>query len=397
MNILFVAPMPMIPSNGGIQRVSDILAQSFQNLGHKVFFLCRRDWQDRNNERLSAPQSCIPISQEKADKSIGQYHEFLANNKIECVIFQWVDPLIELWLKNTPEHIRKISTLHTQPFSGYYFSGAIIRKSAVHSCKQLIWKCLGYTFPFLCSLYIKKAELRRLSMLSTFSDRLCLLSKAFIPRIESIAPSFKTDNLVAINNPFDGQCLYANQDKENLIVMVCRIENESKNVFGFVDIWRKVVERNPDWNAVIVGDGVDFQRIKKYASKKGTRNLEFVGQQHDVSPYYQRAKIQLITSFTEGFSMVMVEGMAAGCVPVVFNTFESVEDILDDTIDGLVVKALDNNAMADKVQYLIDNEDVRLAMSEKASKKIRKFASDIITRQWLDLIHSIKKETNKSN
>lgn len=392
MNILFVAPMPMIPSKGGIQRVSDVLATTIRGFGHKVFFLCRRDWESTSSEQTSAPQFCIPISQEKADESIEKYHDFLRTNNIEVVIFQWVDNLIELWLKNTPGRIKTISALHTQPFPGYYYSGKIIRRYAIRSIKHLIWKCIGYTCPCFRRHFIKKAELRKLNILMDHSDKICLLSKSFIPRIKAIAPLFELDNLVAINNPCTPISYSASYSKENLIVMVCRMENESKNVLGFINVWKKISHNNPDWNAILVGDGIDFNLIKKYASKKGITNLEFAGQQRDVSPFYQRAKILLITSFSEGFSMVIVEGMTSGCVPIAFNTFESVVDTIDDGVDGFIIKALDEEAMADKVQYLIDNEDIRLEMSEKAKRKIQKFAPDLIARQWLDLIDSIKKE-----
>lgn len=392
MNILFIAPMPMIPSGGGLQRVTDILAQSFQRLEHKVYFLCYRDWEKTANHQLSAPQCYIPFSQGKEKEFVGYYLDFLERNNIDCVIFQWVDTLIEIWLKNTPKSIKTISTIHTQPFPGFYFSRCIFKKYPANTFKSLIWKCVGYLFPFIRKAYLKKTSIQHLNLLCSQSDRLCLLSEAFIPRIRTIAPSFKYNNLVAINNPFKRSSSIAAQNKENLIVIVCRVENETKNVFGFVDIWEKMEKRNPNWQAIVIGDGIDLKRIKQYVRKKRINNIDFVGHQEDVTSYYQRAKIQLITSFTEGFPMVMIEGMAAGCVPVVFDTFESVVDIVDDAFDGFIVKALDNNSMIDKVQNLIDNESLRKEMSKNASKKINKFSSDIIAQQWLNLINSIKKD-----
>ena len=81
--------------------------------------------------------------------------------------------------------------------------------------------------------------------------------------------------------------------------------------------------------------------------------------------------------------------MQHGTVPVVFNTFEALKDIMEDGVTGLAVKPYDLKEFEDKVSLLMKDESRRIRMAEAAKISVRRFELPLIAAQWLDLFRKI--------
>ena len=110
---------------------------------------------------------------------------------------------------------------------------------------------------------------------------------------------------------------------------------------------------------------------------------------------YASARINCVCSWFEGFSMVIVESLAFGCVTISYNTFEAVKDTIDDEENGMIVYSNKPNELADKICYLIENPMVLDSMAEKSLEKCKAFDVEHIVDQWLQLYETIK--TEKTN
>ena len=146
------------------------------------------------------------------------------------------------------------------------------------------------------------------------------------------------------------------------------------------------MKKNPNWRAIVVGDGVDLQQTKSYANRLRVERIFFEGHQNDVGKYFSKAKFICCTSNYEGWPMVLIEAMQFGCIPISYNTFEAVYDIIDDGINGFIVnkKIL---SMAKRIQQCIDGEYNLNNLSEQAQQKVNKFSVDIIVNQWEKIIN----------
>lgn len=392
MKILFVAPMPMTPYTGGIERVTDVLARELIRCGHCVYFLCHRTKELVDSPTIAAKQFIISIDLNNAQSAINDYKHLLQEQQIECVIFQWVDAAISVWLKSTPKHIKTICAIHQQPFAINGRERIMIKGFKPQTLRQSLWKYLGLCFPFTHRFFWGSIERNNLRLFNEYADRICLLTTRFIPRVLHFCPGLNADKLVGINDPrtFELPVKVNLSEKENIILFVGRIENAQKNVLGFVDVWNLVSAKNPDWKAVVVGDGNDLPDVKHYAEKLNVERIEFVGQQKDVAMYYERAKILLVTSFWEGFSMVLVEAMSYGCVPCVFDSYEALYDIVDDEKNGFICPSFIIEEMASRVQSLIDDNVLCVRMANEAMMKSDKFNVTKIASQWVELIGSIR-------
>ena len=206
-------------------------------------------------------------------------------------------------------------------------------------------------------------------------------------------PGINKEKITAINNPITFALDEANVDidkKENIILVVCRITNPQKNLTDFIDIWDEFSNKKPDWKAIIVGDGESREYIEKYAKHKGVKRLQFEGNKENVKDYYCKAKIFCMTSSYEGWPMVLMENMAFGCVPLAFDTFEALHEIIDDGTDGLIIPPFDKGTMVDTMVKLADSPQMLKDMAFEGKKKLSRFSLENIVDQWEPIIAGIK-------
>ncbi len=102
---------------------------------------------------------------------------------------------------------------------------------------------------------------------------------------------------------------------EKLLLVVSRLEPE-KNVADAIRAMPEILQTHPRAGLVILGDGSERQTLERLAVKLGVgEQVIFEGAQNPF-PYYKAADAVLVTSHFEGYGMVIVEALLAGC-PVV--------------------------------------------------------------------------------
>lgn len=385
--------MPMVPHKGGIQRVTDVLTHELIRQGHNVNYLCRYNNYSEDLEELPAKQYCIKYEESSMQMFVKRYLDLLAVQNYDCVIFQWVDDIINYWLKQTPNYIKVICVIHQQPFPNRGYEREVALMQSSKDLRQWLWNFTGWIFPQVHRCFYDGIWKSTLINFAANSDKLCLLSDKFIPRVEKMAIGIDPQKICGINNPcfIDHSFKLDPLEKEKIVLFVGRIVNSSKNVFGFLNVWDLFSTKYPNWNAIVVGDGPDLIDCEKYATKKQIARVEFVGQINDVAKFYKRAKFQCITSFGEGFSMALVEGMSYGCVPFIFDTYESLHDIVDNTVNGFISPAFHATDMVNNMAKVADNEDLYESVAKDAIHKCSKFEPSAIVSGWISMINKIEK------
>lgn len=396
LRLLIIAPFAMDETKGGVQRVSCVLARSFAKKGHHVEFLCSELY---CKEQAEFYQNCIQLNKLTKIEGINQYIQLLTSKKFNTVIFQVTDSRIEELLINTPKTIACLTAVHIQPYSGFGYERQMHRYYRPDNIKHLFYKWCGILTPVIRRFYEKKCFDRKLSTLGSNSDKVILLSKNYLERIKHVSPDISLSNFCAISNPNTFNLsdnspndLFA---KENLVLFVGRLENCSKNIKGFIDVWNLIRKNTPDWEAIVVGDGPDRQVFEKYVRKNGINNLKFIGYQEDTAKFYKRAKIILITSFGEGFSLALTEAMSYGVVPIAFNTYEALSDIIIHGKTGFIIPPLKNKIMAKMCLELMEDSSLLRKLSQSAKLDITKFDAEFIVSKWINLIQSILDSKNE--
>lgn len=393
MTILFIA-YNFTPYKGGVQRVTNILTQSFIKKGLKVYYLCGCNERDGLSEYTSTQIFYMdkPLHAHFDENSKRIYQQYLRILKVDIIILQYpVFGKSLFFLENALPNVRKVSFLHTMPFSSIGNEKRLMENYYPSNTIKIIQKRIFLKFPFLAKIYYLNKEKNLFRKAIENSDKFGVLSKHFFNDIRNYLPSIDYNKLFSIGNPntFNNIKTLDLHIKENLILFVGRISNYQKNIIDFLDIWDILSKNNPDWYACIVGDGPDLSLIKSYAADKSIERIYFEGSQKDVSSYYQKAKFVCLTSHNEGWGMVLTEGMSYGCVPIVYGTFGAAYDVVDNNQCGYVTAPYDKKEMVEKIQSLIDSPETFTTFSKKAIIKSQAFNSDKICDKWICLFNSL--------
>ena len=87
--------------------------------------------------------------------------------------------------------------------------------------------------------------------------------------------------------------------------------------------------------------------------------------------------------------MTLVEAQQCGCVPIAFDSFSSVHDIIQSDRNGYIVP---NNAIDEYVcvlKELMNNDTLRAEMAANAQKDVQRFSRENIAKQWKTLLENL--------
>lgn len=364
----------MNPQCGGVQKVADLLARFFISKGHKVFFLIH-ERKEEDCYKYPVPIYYLPGINFFSKINIDFYHQLLHELSVDIVINHDASNNRSLLFLNTGNHcVKKISLHHNDP---------LIRLNKINKNPGKTKLIPGFLLQKY-KLYKTKKELK---FLLNESHKVVLLSKAFLDCIEK-KTSLISNKLLAISNPIilSGDKVIFNKKKQ--ILFVGRIELKQKRLDYLLIIWSRVFEACTDWELIIVGDGPDKNYIELRAEEMHLKKIYFKGYM-DPEPYYQDAAIICLTSDYEGFGMVLIEAMQHGVVPIAFNNWASVKDIIVNNETGMLVPTNDVENYITKLIEIIKNEKLRCEIAVNACKHVQQFDINIIGQKWLNLFEEI--------
>lgn len=394
-NILFFCNYQVAqPACGGIVRVSGTLSDIFTKYGHKCY-LCY--YFDFNTSPTGSFQDRLKLQQHDEENALAA---FLEHNKIDVIILQvplnnsnwYLLPMLRKLCDNMSGHCTLIHCFHSIPFSeckGFdwpYLIYMLKQKGPfIQKVRKQLWATVSMLFP---KLAVRKTS-PRYSRICQYCDYMVLLSKRYIPFFVDHVNCTK-EQIKGISNPFTYSSVLSNDGKDakdKTVVIVGRLDESTKRLSNAIRIWSIIENRYQikDWSLIIVGDGSDMDYYKRLATKSKTKNILFTGKQNPVD-YYRKASILMVTSAVEGFGMVILEAMQMGCIPLAFDSYEAVHDLITDSYNGFVVKYKDHKEYAAKLYYLMTHDDVRKEMMAHCLEDKKQFSAETIYKEWEELI-----------
>ena len=179
---------------------------------------------------------------------------------------------------------------------------------------------------------------------------------------------------------------------ENKQAIIVGRYNSAKGYNYLIDAWRDVYKRHPDWIINIYGSGEYEEQVRQQIQDEGLQDVVIMNMPTDhIMEEYLKSSIYVMSSVFEGFAMVLLEAMACGLPCVSFDCPYGPRNVITDGEDGFLVDYLNSQALADKVCWLIENEELRKRMGNYGRRNVLRFSRDTIMYQWVDLFESITK------
>lgn len=178
-----------------------------------------------------------------------------------------------------------------------------------------------------------------------------------------------------------------NQKKDIDLLFVGTFRN-LKGPDRVVKIISKLHNNFPNIKAIFLGNGYLFDKVKAEIDKLGLSNNIFLkGYRTDTYLFYQRAKVLVMPSRSEGLSMAMLEAMACGCVPIVSNVGNMTDAAFDGINSFVIDDYMDIDSFVDKIQFLLENPDKRDEMAKKVIELVqRKYSLEPQTKIAREII-----------
>lgn len=367
-NIAFYWGNIPVPTFGGIDRVTLVLAKALKEKGFKVFCI----YSGGGKNTLS---KCF-VDKFKYENPEGQYktlESYLLRNQIDIVInqrYQDASIVKNLSLATKSHGIKLYTVFHSSP--GFQF---IIKEHGVRCILRKVYN----------EIFLKRRMSIHYNEIANYSDKIVFLSKPYVQLFQKVYAIKKTDakKFAVIPNP----CTINSgniAEKEKIVLVVSRLEETQKKITYILRIWNFIRSRFPDWQLVFVGEGPSQDEYMAYCAAHHMDNVQFVGRQEPLS-YYAKASVFMMTSSFEGWPLTIVEAMTNGVVPIVMDSFAAVHDIIDDGKDGYITPNKDLNAYAEKLSQLMQNKKLRETISNAARQKAKTFSPEKVIEKWISL------------
>jgi glycosyltransferase involved in cell wall biosynthesis len=174
-----------------------------------------------------------------------------------------------------------------------------------------------------------------------------------------------------------------NREDPLLVLFVGQLEH-GKRPGLFLDVVEVLRSGDMSFDAAIVGDGPLRADVENRAAALG---VQMLGVRSDVPELLRRASVLVMTSDarTEGMPGVLIEAGLSG-LPVVATTAAGVNDVVEDGLTGLVVGSDDPREVADRVERLVGDEELRADLGGAARGRCNaRFSLEATARLWHDL------------
>ncbi|MGK5549798.1 glycosyltransferase family 4 protein, partial [Streptomyces sp. URMC 127] len=160
-----------------------------------------------------------------------------------------------------------------------------------------------------------------------------------------------------------------------------------------VEAFAKVVAERPDWRLRIYGRGPERTALRERIDTLGlNENIALMGPHSPIETEWAKGSIAAVTSDFESFGMTIVEAMHCGVPVVATDCPQGPREIIEDGVDGLLVRPGDPDAVAEGLLKLINDEELRRSMGRAARASARRYAPAQIAERFEQIVREVRPE-----
>lgn len=208
---------------------------------------------------------------------------------------------------------------------------------------------------------------------------------------QSYKQRYNTEKVSCIHNPITIDLPEYTEPNAHKAVAVGRYTSQ-KGFDLLIKAWAKVKEKK-DWKLVIAGKGKQTKLLQSLIEKyELTSSVELIPPTNNIQGLFKDSGMYVMSSRFEGLPLVLIEAAAMGLPAVSFACETGPEEIISHGKTGLLVPPMQIKEIAQAMQTLILDEQLRMSFSKEAASYVgNKFAEDTIINQWEILFEKLKK------
>mgnify|MGYP006097100957 CR=1 FL=1 len=148
-------------------------------------------------------------------------------------------------------------------------------------------------------------------------------------------------------------------------------------------------DKHLDWDLVILGDGEERDSLNSMVVDFGiTDRVYFPGSVGNISEWYDRADLFVLSSILEGFPNVLLEAMTYGLPCISFDCDTGPRDMIQDGVNGILVKPDDRESgLVNALNKLIPNEELRSEFTRNSILLRDKYSISSVMQKWDNVLN----------
>lgn len=216
---------------------------------------------------------------------------------------------------------------------------------------------------------------KKMDMILTVTSQLADQIKKFIP--ESVRPEVEVLYIGSDKaQPLNEEDIKAYRKEigvkdEFVIGMVGRIE-EAKGQYLLIEAVEKLKDKGTSVKAFFVGHVMQesyFKTVEQMVKDKGLeKEIIFLGFTTNPLRFMQGCDVMVSATKCETFGLVIIEAMQVGTPAIAANQCGPLE-IIEDMKSGLLFEADNSNELYKKLNYMYENDEMRVEMAKEGKKR----------------------------
>ncbi|MDH5573226.1 MAG: glycosyltransferase family 4 protein, partial [Gammaproteobacteria bacterium] len=168
---------------------------------------------------------------------------------------------------------------------------------------------------------------------------------------------------------------FENLKEENEILFV-GFPFKRKGVDILIAAFKKIASRYPDWKLKILGWFPDHLELDSAIDKHPQIYHHKPVYYNEMPKHIGSCAVVVLPSRSEAMGRVLVEAMAAG-KPRIGSNVDGIPTVINDGVDGLLVEPQNVDDLAEKLEMLICNSELRKTLGENGKRRaLNEFSSE---------------------
>ena len=197
------------------------------------------------------------------------------------------------------------------------------------------------------------------------------------------------DNISVIPNPLtEDNSILSSLDTKTIITSG-RLE-KPKNFQSLINAFSLVSKLHSDWKLEIYGEGSQRRELQDMINRLETKNIFLKGYTDNIYEKLAQSSLFVSTSIFEGFGLSIIEAMSCGLPIVSYECPCGPKDIIEDNKSGFLITVNDERKLAEKINLLIEDQNLRKRMGSNAREASEKYKIEKIIPIWMTLFNNLK-------
>jgi glycosyltransferase involved in cell wall biosynthesis len=143
---------------------------------------------------------------------------------------------------------------------------------------------------------------------------------------------------------------------------------------------------NSDWGLIVLGDGSEEIKLKKYKSDNNLDGICFIEGQpwYDVPKILALADVFVLPSYSEPWGLVVNEAMACGLPVIVSNKCGSAYDAVKEGINGYTFNPYNIEELTLVFKKFVDSPESIIPFGQKSKEIIKRFSPENVAQEMYD-------------